>query len=259
MANRKKNEKASSDVNKNPEIDYYKLPRLDEAIKQTLKDKFSAREQDLKHLYHPSDIDIYPKAKYNKLEDPQPPSRAWKNPMAMRTMYELRKLINYLIEIGKIDRDTKIVVEMARQLNDANYRWAIETYQRRREDQNIEFAKAILGVAKEKYPELNENDADNIDKVRLWWEQLENGEELYKQIKALKEDVQKYRFWKEQECQCLYTGKMFNITDLFDGTKTQFEHTFPASISFDNSLDNLTVCDAWYNANIKKNQIPKKL
>ena len=58
-----KNEKASADVNKNPEIDYYKLPRLDEAIKQTLKDKFSASEQDLKHLYHPSDIDIYPKMK----------------------------------------------------------------------------------------------------------------------------------------------------------------------------------------------------
>jgi len=148
---------------------------------------------------------------------------------------------------------------MARQLNDANFRWAIETYQRRREEQNIEFAKAILGVAKEKYPELNESDADNIDKVRLWWEQLENGEELYKQIKALKEDVQKYRLWKEQECQCMYTGKTFSISDLFDGTKTQFEHTFPASISFDNSLDNLTVCDAWYNANVKKNQIPKEL
>lgn len=254
-----RSEKASANGNKNPEIDYYKLPRLDETIKQTLKEKFNATEAGLKHLYHPSHIDIYPKAKFNQLEEPQPPSRAWKNPMAMRTMYELRKLLNYLIDVGKIDRDTKVVVEMARQLNDANLRWAIETHQRRKEEQNIEFAKAVLGVAKEKYPGLNENDADNIDKVRLWWEQLENGEELYKQVKALKEDVQKYRLWKEQECQCMYTGKMFGIADLFDGTKTQFEHTFPASISFDNSLENLTVCDAWYNSNIKKNQVPKKL
>lgn len=254
-----RSEKASASANKNPEIDYYKLPRVDEAIKETLKDKFNATEAGLKHLYHPSDIDIYPKAKYNQLADPQPPSRAWKNPMAMRTMYELRKMLNYLIEAEKIDSDTKVVVEMARQLNDANFRWAIETYQRRREEQNIEFAKAILGVAKEKYPELKENDANNIDKVRLWWEQLENGEELYKQIKGLKEDVQKYRLWKEQESQCMYTGRMFSISDLFDGTKTQFEHTFPASISFDNSLDNLTVCDAWYNTNVKKNQIPRNL
>lgn len=252
-------EKASSSQNKIATIDYYKLPRLDEAIKKVLKEKFKATDEGLKHLYHPSDIDIYAKAKGNKLEDPQPPGKGWKNPMAMRTMHELRKLLQYLINIGKIDRETKVVVEMARELNDANKRWAIQKYQRDREAENVEFAKAIIGVGKEKYPNLNEADADNIDKVRLWWEQLENGDELYKQIKTLKEDVEKYRLWKEQQCQCMYTGRMFGIADLFDGTKTQFEHTFPASDSFDNSLANLTVCDANYNMNIKKDQIPTQL
>jgi CRISPR-associated endonuclease Csn1 len=254
-----KEEKASAGLHKNPEIDYYKLPRLDEAIKQTLQAKFNATETGLKKLYHPSDIDIYPKAKNNWLEDPNPPSKGWKNPMAMRTMYELRKLINYLLEIGKIDKETKIVVEMTRELNDANKRWAIQTYQRYREDENKEFAKAIIGVAKEKYPGINENDADNIDKVRLWWEQLENGEEVYKSIKALKEDVEKYRLWKEQGCQCLYTGKIIRLTDLFDGTSFDFEHTLPLSQSFDNSLANLTICDAEYNRSIKKNKIPTQL
>lgn len=254
-----KDEKASSGINKNPEIDYYKLPRLDEAIKQTLKTKFGASDEGLKKLYHPSDIDIYPKAKNNWLEDPNPPSKGWKNPMAMRTMYELRKLVNYLLEVGKINNETKIVVEMARELNDANKRWAIQTYQRYREDENKEFAKAIIGVAKEKYPNLNENDADNIDKVRLWWEQMENGEEVYKTIKALKEDVDKYRLWKEQGCQCLYTGKMISLTDLFDGTSYDFEHTLPLSKSFDNSLSNKTIADADYNRRIKKNQMPTKL
>ena len=252
-------EKASAGINKNPEIDYYKLPRVDEAIKQSLKDKFNATDENLKKLYHPSDIDIYPKAKNNWLEDPNPPSKGWKNPMAMRTMYELRKLVNYLLEVGKIDTETKIVVEMARELNDANKRWAIQTYQRYREDENKEFAKAIIGVAKEKYPSLNENDADNIDKVRLWWEQIENGEEVYKSIKALKEDVDKYRLWKEQGCQCLYTGKIIRLTDLFDGTSYDFEHTLPLSQSFDNSLSNLTICDAAYNRSIKKNQLPTQL
>ncbi len=254
-----KEEKASAGINKNPEIDYYKLPRLDEAIKQTLKTKYSASDEGLKKLYHPSDIDIYPKAKNNWLEDPNPPSKGWKNPMAMRTMYELRKLVNYLLEVGKINTETKVVIEMARELNDANKRWAIQTYQRYREDENKEFAKAIIGVAKEKYPNLNENDADNIDKVRLWWEQMENGEEVYKTIKALKEDVDKYRLWKEQGCQCLYTGKTIKLTDLFDGTSFDFEHTLQLSKSFDNSLANITIADADYNRRIKKNQMPTQM
>jgi CRISPR-associated endonuclease Csn1 len=240
-------------------IDYYKLPRLDEAIKQCLKDNFKVSDSALKHLYHPSDIEMYPISRIGKLESPQPPSKGWKNPMAMRTLHELRHLLNYLLKVGKIDKNTKIVVEMARELNDANKRWAIQTYQRYREEENKEFAKAIVGVAKEKYPNLNENDIENINKVRLWWEQIENSEEVYKQIKALKEDVEKYRLWKEQDCVCMYTGKTINLTNLFDGTQTHFEHTFPASISFDNSLANKTVCDASYNMNIKKDKIPTQL
>jgi CRISPR-associated endonuclease Csn1 len=252
-------EKASGTQKKVAVIDYYKLPRLDIEIKNLLLSKYNATEAGLSKMYHPSDIDIYPKSKTGFLENPNPPSKGWKNPMAMRAMYELRKFVNYLLDQNKIDCDTKVVVEMARELNDTNKRWAIQTYQKNREDENKEFAKAIIGVAKEKYPNLNENDADNIDKVRLWWEQIETGEEVYKQIKSLKEDVQKYRLWKEQECMCIYTGKMIGITDLFDGTKIQFEHTLHLSKSFDNSLANLTVSDANYNMRIKKNQIPAQL
>lgn len=271
--NQKPEEKAAWLQGKNPERDYFKLPRLDEAIKQVLREKFSASEEGVKHLYHPSDIEVYPKAKMKKilnertgkikevpqLGDPQPPSKGFKNPMAMRTLYELKHLVNYLLEVDKIDQETKVVIEIARELNDANKRWAVQMHQLRREEENKEFAKAILGVAKPKYPDLNENDADNINKVRLWWEQLPNNEEIYKQIKALKDDIQKYRLWKEQECQCIYTGKVFNLTDLFDGTKTQFAHTFQRSDSFDNSLANLTVGDAYYNQNIQKNRIPTQL
>jgi CRISPR-associated endonuclease Csn1 len=269
-----KEEKASSRQGKNPEIDYYLVPRLDEAIKKTLKQKYRATDEGLKCLYHPSDIDIYPNSKKTidvvdkitgeikkipQLDSPEPPSKGWKNPMAMRTMYELKKLVNYLLKVGKIDVENKIVIEIARELNDTNKRWAIQEYQKRREEENKEFAKAILGVAKEKYPNLNEQDAENINKVRLWWEQLENGEEIYEQVKKLKEDVDKYRLWKEQNAICLYTGKTINITDLFDGDKIHFEHTFPISISFDNSLSNKTVCFADYNTNFKKKRIPSDL
>lgn len=261
-----KEEKASANENHVPEIDYYKLPRLVEAIKQNLKRSFNIAESNLKALYHPSDIEMYSLSKTELkdtntkiLESPQPPSKGWKNPMAMRTLHELRHLLNYLLKIGKIDKKTKIVVEMARELNDANKRWAIQTYQRYREDENKEFAKAIVGVVKQKYPNLNENDIENINKVRLWWEQIENNEEVYKQIKSLKEDIEKYRLWKEQDCICIYTGKTINITNLFDGTQTQIMHTFPVSVSFDSSFANLTVGDAYYNNEIQNNKIPTQL
>jgi len=273
-------------------IDFYKLPRLDEAIKQSLKDTFNVSDNVLKYLYHPSDIEMYPVSRtgicescgklvsdnkqikkedkctceknnqiigINLLESPQPPSKGWKNQMAMRTLHELRHLLNYLLKIGKIDKNTKVVVEMARELNDANKRWAIQTHQRYREEENIEFAKAIVGVVKEKYPNLNENDIENVNKVRLWWEQVDNNEEIYKQIKALKEDIEKYRLWKEQECVCMYTGKMINITNLFDGTQTEIDHTLPRSKSFDNSLSNRTVCDKIYNGFKGNRYVPSQL
>ena len=47
---------------------------------------------------------------------------AFKNPMAMRTLHQLRNLINYFIKEGLVEEDTRIVVETARDLNDANMR-----------------------------------------------------------------------------------------------------------------------------------------
>lgn len=69
----------------------------------------------------------------------------------------------------------------------------------------------------------------------------------------------KYRLWLEQGMQCIYTGKIISVSELFDENKTDFEHTIPRSKSFDSSLANLTVCDAYYNRHIKKNCIPTEL
>ena len=46
---------------------------------------------------------------------------------------------------------------------------------------------------------------------------------------------------------------------MFDDNQVDFEHTIPRSISFDNSLANLTVCYAHFNRTVKKNQIPAQL
>ena len=74
--------------------------------------------------YRDTDIEILPLARTNSI----------KNPMFNKAMSILRKLVNQLIIEGKIDRETEIVVEIARgQLNDNNKRIAIETYQKQRE------------------------------------------------------------------------------------------------------------------------------
>lgn len=265
---------------------FKKLPHLLDTIKSILSDTFEIDKEKLDKLYHPSQIEIYPSAKekyyeqYNKnlrlLESPK--TGAFKNPMAMRTLYELRKLVNYLLITEQIDEETRIVVEVARELNDANMRWAIETYQRRRQEENKEFASAISELLKNE-PQTRadaQNEAD-VEKFRLWFEQLEDStvnegkteysknewsntkSKVYKDVAVAKEMIEKYRLWKDQECQCMYTGRMIGISDLFAENNTDFEHTLPRSISFDNSLANLTVCDFVYNRTIKKNQIPTAL
>lgn len=257
------------------ERDYYHLPKLADALAGYLRDKFSSlNEKDLRKIYHPSMIEYYAPAKEQRTEDGRylkllesPVIGALKNPMAMRVLHTLRRQINYLLKEGLIDEETRIVVETARELNDANWRWAIETYQKEREKEN----KTFESVIKEFYPQRNITH-DDLDKARLLTEQHdipETGEipndtqqskkATIEKVDNYKKDTTKYRLWLEQGCRCIYTGKLINITALFDDSQVDFEHTIPRSISFDNSLSNLTVCDAHFNRSVKKNQIPAQL
>ncbi len=283
--------------------DYFRLPKLGDTIKLYLSSNFPefycansfvesqtglqcrcAACKKLNKLYHPSMVEFYKPANEQEFEYDgvmlskkllaNPVIGAFKNPMAMRTLHQLRNLINYFIKEGLVEEDTRIVVETARDLNDANMRWAIEEYQREREKEN----KAILEAIKELKGEEKNN--DDIDKARLLIEQnpeylfnkdryeVESGDDTNnKKKKAVgkatdflyKKDVAKYRLWLEQGMQCIYTGKTISISELFDENKTDFEHTIPRSKSFDSSLANLTVCDAYYNRHIKKNCIPTEL
>ncbi len=265
---------------------YYRLPKLIDTLKEFLQAHFeNLDEKQLLKIYHPSDISIYPPANPDKngvLKLGSPKTGSFKNPMAMRTLHELRKLMNYLIETKQIDNETRIVVEVARELNDANKRWAIETWQRQREAENQEFAEAIKQLLFEnKNINANETNNGDIDKVRLFYEQNEeqtlpsideddentkgNKKKSLQKDKAIrwsghgKKLIDKYRLWKEQGYRCLYTGRYIKLTDLFDENVIDFEHTIPRSQSFDNSLANLTVCYHNYNRTIKKNQIPTQL
>jgi CRISPR-associated endonuclease Csn1 len=240
--------------------DYFKQPRLVQHFQKFLIEEFSVSQEATERLYHPSMIDVYPSN-----EDQQflksPKTGAFKNPMAYKTLYKLRHVINYLLEIGLIDSDTRVIVEVARELNNKNKRAAIEDYQRARERENIEFGIAISELVKDpdfKGSAKPESKKDK-DKFRLWTEQIENKDEVIKDILTSKETIKKYRLWKEQKSLCFYTGKIIKMTDLFNNNIIDFEHTIPRSKSFDNSLANLTVCYADYNRKIKNNRIPTEL
>ena len=277
--------------------DYYKIPKVSDELGRFLYENYSyLQEKDLKRIYHPSMIELYAPAKDQKLEDGRwmkllgsPVIGAFKNPMAMRVLHVLRKQINELLKASLINgEETRIVVETARELNDANMRWAIETYQREREAENKEYEAAIIELIKDSEFKGNAEPDKKEDKEKLrLWAELSNSEivskldskgkpmcnteeqwktygkttsKLLLELSKCKTDVvKKYKLWKEQGCRCLYTGKVISITNLFDSNAFDFEHTIPRSLSFDDSLENLTICDAHYNRTVKQNQLPTQL
>ncbi|MEN9910365.1 MAG: hypothetical protein RLZZ540_3524 [Bacteroidota bacterium] len=202
-------------------------PRLDEIIKQFLIDDFKVSIAQSNKLYHPSAIDTYQESSDGLLGSPF--TASVRNPMAMRTLHYLRKLVNSLLKEKKISSDTTIIIELARELNDKNKRLAIERWQRERENEN----KKI--------------------KERLEEYTIEKG------YKVTDIDILKYRLMEEQNKRCLYTNKPISIENLFgDNPKFDIEHTFPRSKSFDNSIVNKTLADKSFNQ-LKGNKIPQEL
>ncbi|MBK5214952.1 MAG: hypothetical protein JJE55_14995 [Flavobacteriaceae bacterium] len=208
---------------------FLQKPRLDEEIKQFLIDEFKVGKEQADKLYHPSAIDIYPESDNGLLGSPFTDSV--RNPMAMRTLHNLRKLVNSLIEENKIEPDTTVIIELARELNDKNKRLAIERWQRERENENNKY-RAFLEEFQKNYSNYIVSDLD----------------------------VMKYRFWKEQREKCIYTDKTIDISEMIGpNPKFDIEHTFPRSKSFDNSLANKTLTDRDFNQKIKGNRIPQEL
>ena len=202
-------------------------PRVDEIIKDFLKSEFKISQEQADKLYHPSAMDAYPQSQDNLLGLPF--TNSIKNPMAMRTLFYLRKLVNSLLKENKIAPDTEIIIELARELNDKNKRLAIERWQRERENDNKKFREKLEEFAKDTNSKVTES------------------------------DVVKYRLCQEQNGKCLYTNKTINCEKLL-GSNPQFdiEHTFPRSKSFDNSLVNKTLAEKSFNQ-IKANRIPQDL
>ena len=225
--------------------DYVNSLHLDDALIQLIETNFMDYVQPhyahkiLEHrdiLYHPSVVNIYnPSARRTivdgdiirsvKLLD-SPATNVFRNPVVMRVLHQLRNTLNELITQGVIDEsDTSIVVETAREMNDANWRAAINKYQRDREKENAKYRQDLM-----QYMPESKITSTDIDKVRLW---------------------------EEQGKRCLYTGRNITMSQLLNH-EFEIEHTIPRSISFDDSLANKTICDTAFNG-YKNNRFPSEL
>lgn len=252
---------------------YKRKPTIESRFEEYLKSNFGINS---KQIYHHSMTDYYPQAPLQHIECEDaviskrllqsPAIASLRNPMAMRVLHTLRKVINELIINGIINEDdTEVVVEVARELNDANKRWAIKAYNEKRNKEHEQFKKMI----QQYLPERKISD-DYIHKLRYIVEQHEltnsitnnkkEKEVLLYNDKYADELIKKYRLWIEQGCICIYTGKTINISNLFDGSNiVDIEHTLPRSQTFDDSLENQTLSYAYINREVKQNLLPSQL
>lgn len=219
------------------QIDSKDVRTFEVCIKEYLKEQYHVSDEKLQKLYHPSMMEMYPRVQrtnnHGVYQLGSPRIDSVRNPMAMRSMFRLRKLVNRLLEEGKIDQDTEIHIEFARELNDANKRNAIAAYTKENQNKNDEARKKIRNLFK-----------------------AETGND----IEPTDVDVLKYVLWEEQGHICLYTGKQIRISD-FVGANPKFdiEHTIPRSVGGDSTKMNLTLCDSRFNREVKKTKLPTEL
>lgn len=178
-----------------------------ETIKDILRNDYSISDHQMRKLYHHSatiDVaELIDKLPLGKEADDE--IQKIKNPIVITALFELRKLVNELIdEHGKID---EIKVEMARDLKVSKS----ERYKTRRNQQRLEKENDRVKVEVLKYTNLSH---DNILKFKLW-----------------------------EECKrtCPYTGLSIPINELFTN-KWQIEHIHPWSKSLNDSFSNKTLC-----------------
>ena len=181
-----------------------------EIIKDILKNDYNISDNQLRKLYHHSATidatELLEKLPVGK--DADKDIQAIRNPIVITALFELRKLVNELIdEHGKID---EIKVEMARDLKiSKSQRNKIRKEQKRLEKEN-----------------------DRV-KARL----------LEERQRVTHDNILLYKLWEECKHTCPYTGKPISVTQLFSG-EVQIEHIHPWSRSLNDSFSNKTLCYA---------------
>lgn len=179
-------------------------------IKDILRNDYNISDHQLQKLYHHSaSIDateLLEKLPVDKNADKE--IQSIKNPIVITALFELRKLVNELIdEHGQID---EIKVEMARDLKiSKSKRQTIRRNQKRLEKEN--------------------------DRVK---DRLQENN-----IRITHDNLLLYKLWEECKKTCPYTGKPISVSQLFSG-EVQIEHIHPWSRSLNDSFSNKTLCYA---------------
>lgn len=167
------------------------------------------------------------KAGVRQLDSPRVPGL--KNPMAMRTLFMLRTLLNGLLAERKIDENTKVNIELSRELNDRNSRKAIAEYQRNREEENRRFAAEICKYVGDGFV-------------------------------PTEDDILKYRLWEEQNHTCPYTLRQIEIDDFLGmNPDCELDYILPLSRGGEKSQTNMVLCDMKYNRERKHMRLPSEM
>ncbi len=188
-----------------------------------------------------------------------------KNPVVMRTLTEVRKVVNAIIR--KHGKPEMIRIELARdmkksrkdrekltkEMNDRrDKREEADTVLQNKEDTKTKKKDAVK--TQKQYFNKDENKKYLPEDVL---EELLNDESQLSIESPTDRDKLKWLLAVECNWQCPYTGKTITPAKLF-GKNPQFdiEHTLPFSRSLDNSFVNKTLCYHEENRNVKKNMTP---
>ena len=146
-----------------------------------------------------------------------------RNPVVMKALHEVRKVVNTLIKT--YGKPQVICVEMARE----------------------------VAMSKDKLDKANkQNDAND----KLNRQAAEEYQKVFPNGQARRDDKIKYRLWKECGGACPYTGKSIGMTSLFTSGQWDIEHILPYSRTLDDSYMNKTLCEREFNGMRKKSQTP---
>ena len=116
---------------------------------------------------------------------------------------------------------------------------------------NIELARDI-GKSAQQRNEINKFQKDN----QATNDKLVTQFADYFSRTPAKDELTKYKLWKQQGGKCIYSGDTINLADIRHGENlTQIDHVIPFSLSFDDSLSNKVLCLTRENQ-CKGNQTP---
>ncbi|MGI2850371.1 type II CRISPR RNA-guided endonuclease Cas9 [Bacillus cytotoxicus] len=154
---------------------------------------------------------------------PPVPAKDIVNPVVIRSLSQVRKVINGIIK--RYGSPSSIYIELAREMG--------RGYKERKD----------LEKQYNKNRQMNEGAKKHILELRP-----EFGD-------PRGHDILKYKLWQEQDCRCAYSFKSIPIKQLFEIGYAEVDHIIPYSRSFDDSNNNKVLVLAAENQN-KQNRTP---